>query len=106
MTAPTPQQILAVPMDGNDADADTIHDYLTTLLLTVWDEQDGFSGKRPFGNSGWAWDLYLPLVKAGFVSGEFYEDGDIKTATVDKKAAHALIYRAIQAMGPTEGDFS
>ena len=31
----------------------TVKDYLKTLLHTLWDEEDGFSGKRPFGNSGW-----------------------------------------------------
>ena len=35
----------------------TIKEYLKELLLRLWDECEGFSSKRPFGNSGWEWDL-------------------------------------------------
>ena len=27
----------------------SIHEYMFKLLSTLWEEQDGFSGKRPFG---------------------------------------------------------
>lgn len=42
-----------IPIQENDAGAKTIGEYLKKLLLTLWDEEDGFSGKRPFGNSSW-----------------------------------------------------
>lgn len=56
----------------------TIRDYLKTLLLTLWNKGEGFSGKRPFGNSSWQYDLYKPLIVGGFISGELDEDGYIE----------------------------
>lgn len=43
----------------------TIREYLKTLLRTLWEEGEGFSGKRPLGNSGWQYDLERPLAAAG-----------------------------------------
>jgi hypothetical protein len=52
--------------DDCDAGANiTVRDYLFELLIAVWDEGESFSGKRPFGNSGWEYDLYAPLIQAG-----------------------------------------
>ena len=85
-------EILALPMDENDADAETIGDYLIELLLSLWHQGESFSGKRPFGNSGWEHELYMPLVKAGLVS-SIDEDGYI--LDYDRKAADELIEEAI-----------
>ena len=74
----------------------SIRDYLTTLLLRVWDEGESFSGKRPFGNSGWEYDLYKPLIAANVIKGELDEDGYIDG--VDDKAGHAEIERLIREM--------
>jgi hypothetical protein len=62
--------ILNVPMRDNDAGAKTIGEYLLRLLVKVWDEDEGFSGKRPFGNSGWTHDLYSALAEAGIIEAE------------------------------------
>ncbi len=69
--------ILDLPMQGNDADAKTVRDYLKALLSALWERDEDFSGKRPFGNSGWKYDLYLPLVKAGIVGGKLDSEGYI-----------------------------
>lgn len=50
----------------------TIRQYLKTLLKTLWEEGEGFSGKRPFGNSGWEMTLIVPLVENEIVEGEIY----------------------------------
>ena len=52
-------EILDLPMDpdSNDAGASSIRGYLKTLLTTLMAEGEGFSGKRPFGNSGWEYEL-------------------------------------------------
>jgi len=92
-----PQQILALPMQENDADAATIRDYLIKLLATLWDEKEGFDGKRPFGNSGWDGDLIVALIQAGAIEGELDEDGYIVRCNDD--AAETLIAAAIQALG-------
>jgi len=49
----------------------TVREYLHKLLETLWIEGEGFSSKRPFGNSGWENDLIIPLVQAGFIEGKF-----------------------------------
>lgn len=70
----------------NDAQAATIRDYLKALLLAVWDEAEGFSGKRPFGNSGWMYDVYASLERAGLAR------------TDDDSNADALVRDAIKAL--------
>ena len=85
--------VLDLPMQANDAGAATIRDYLKRLLRDVFTEQECFSGKRPFGNSGWSWDLHKPLVTAGLVSGAIDEDGYL--VEHDQLAAEAMIIAAI-----------
>lgn len=98
---PTPEAVLNLPLEDNDSGADTVRGYLTQLLLRVWDEGEGFSGKRPFGNSGWHYDLITPLVRAGFVRGSFDEFGYIEDC--DDLAALRLVANAIHALGEAPG---
>lgn len=84
--------ILDLPMGANDAGAKTVRDYLKALLVCLWREEESFSGKRPFGNSGWQFEVYGALVKAGAVTGRM--DGDYADE-VDRTAADALILKAI-----------
>ncbi len=91
----TGKEVLDLPMDENDAEAKTVRDYLKALLRHLWHEQESFSGKRPFGNSGWEYELYRAPVKAGLVKGD--EDGDPADAG-EKSKAHALIYSALEAL--------
>lgn len=56
MKKPTADEVLQCPIHwrhGKDTGADTVEDYLITLLLEVVKWQDVFDGKRPFGNSDW-----------------------------------------------------
>lgn len=92
----TGAQVLEIPMGDNDADARTIKGYLIALLWALWQEGEGFSGKRPFGNSGWEYDLYKPLLVHGAVKGRMDEEGCIEE--LDEKKANALIYSAIEAL--------
>lgn len=80
----------------NDADAITVRDYLGALLRELWCNDEGFSGKRPFGNSGWQNDLYRALVMAQLIKGEIDEDGYLQFC--DKKTAHRLILKAIASL--------
>lgn len=101
MTEPSPtttmgRTVLDVPMAENDSGANTIRGYLKKLLATLWEEGEGFDGKRPFGNSSWESDLEAALVKAGLVKGVVDEDGD--TYDVDEKAARSLIFEAISEL--------
>lgn len=69
--------ILDLAMEENDADAATIRDYLKELLVMVWEKDESFSGKRPFGNSGWKYDIYRTLATHKLIEAEIDEDGDV-----------------------------
>lgn len=102
--AVTPERILDLPLDVNESGATTVRGYLAELLLTLWREGEGFSGKRPFSNSGWEDDLIIPLVSAGLVRGEL---GPFREwVDVDEDAARGLIEAAIKRLGvsPEGGD--
>lgn len=92
----TAREVLDCPMGENDADAETIGEYLVKLLETLWDEDEGFSGKRPFGNSGWQGDFDKTLIQAGFVAGSLDEYGSV--GEVDGAAVDDLIRAAIAAL--------
>lgn len=78
------QAILYCPLEENDSGATTIKGYLKALLYALWDEGEGFSGKRPFGNSGWEGDLLDPLINQGLAKS--YPE------------ANKLIFKAIQSL--------
>lgn len=108
VTAEQVRATLDAPMpDPNDADAATVRDYLVALLLRVWDEAEGFSGKRPFGNSGWQQDVYEALAHAGLVTATFDEDGYLDEIPDDQQIlAETLVLCAIRELGaarPAEG---
>lgn len=88
--------ILTVPMQENDANAATVGEYLAALLTELWREDEGFSGKRPFGNSGWKWEVYFALVREGVVYGVI--DSDDELDEVNEDAADALILDAIKTL--------
>ncbi len=91
-------EILNLPFDDNPEHGySTIKDYLVGLLTTLWDEDESFSGKRPFGNSGWDFDLYPPLITAGLITGELDEWGRVEDC--DEKTARTFIARAILQLG-------
>lgn len=95
----TNQELLETKFKCSDLNKTvTIREYLHALLQKLWREGEGFSGKRPFGNSGWEHDLYAPLVKAGAIKGSF--DGDGYLNDCDEGAANKLIPLLIsEAMG-------
>ena len=63
--------ILDIKMGDNDADAKTIGEYLKKLLINVLEQQEGFSGKRAFGNSSWINELMIPLARERLISSKF-----------------------------------
>lgn len=99
----TPTEVLDLPLDdhaANQSGAETIRGYLVALVARVWDEGEGFSGKRPFGNSGWEWDLHPTLIRAGVITGTFDEDGYVEDS--DDAAAHRVIADAIKTMATSD----
>lgn len=90
-----PDQILNLPMGENDSGETTIRGYLVSLTRAVWDEQEDFSGKRPFGNSGWSHELYDALAEGGAIASTRDEDGDLN---YDWDEADAAIGEAIDCL--------
>jgi hypothetical protein len=86
---------LEVRFDSDAGDNLTVRDYLRTLLETLWAEGEGFSGKRPFGNSGWENEIYAPLIGAGFLPGTLTSDGYIEE--YDKKESERYVFKLIKA---------
>ncbi len=64
-TAPTSRQVLDLPLPDNDSGARTVRAYLRALLTELWREEGNFSGKAPFGNSGWQYDVPTPPPRTG-----------------------------------------
>lgn len=98
MTAPKPtpavyQQILACRMGDNDARAETVGQYLGALSRMVWEYEQSFDGKRPFGNSSWQWEVYEALGKAGII--EVTYDKWEEPQLADRDEVDGLIYGAI-----------
>lgn len=99
-TTPTPEQVLALPLEQNEAEAATFRDYLIKLLAVVC-QNGGDAIKRPFGMSGWTHDLYAPLVRAGIIEGSYDEDGYVED--VDYRAGDKVIADAIASLsGPVQ----
>lgn len=76
--------ILDIKMQPNDAGAETVKDYFKALLTQIWEQGESFSGKRPFGNGGWQWELLDALTSAGVAA--------------DEHVASQLIYDAIDSI--------
>jgi len=77
--------------DYDTGEETTIKEYFKLLLQTLWYERDSFSGKHPFGNSGWESCLQKPLVGAGCIAGtlDIYEDGwEVSGVDDDEYAAY------------------
>lgn len=82
-------EILELKFESTDLEKEiSIRDFFKELLTTLFKEGECFNGKRPFGNSGWDWDLKICLVKNGVVKGEYnskYDDWDFDSEEADKK---------------------
>jgi hypothetical protein len=74
----------------------SIRQYLKELLKTLWKEGEEFSGKRPFGNSGWQYEIYEALARNGLVASQLDKDGFL--IKFDKQVADELVLRLIEAL--------
>lgn len=98
---PTREDLLGALELRFDSDAGkgvTVRQWLTELLLLLWEKEECFSGKNPWGNSGWTYDLLYALAKAGYIDlGPLDEDGYFSEYTSkQEKAAHAFVVELIK----------
>lgn len=77
------EDILNTVIPDSDCGDVSIRQYLHALLKNLWRRGESFSGKHPFGNSGWEYDLYKGLIIHNPSLGELDEDG-----YVDKVEVH------------------
>ena len=93
------KDILKLPMQENGAKAKTIGEYLITLSQQVWSKGERFSGKRPFGNSGWEHELYLALAEAKLVGCQIYTYDDyVECHNINVETGNMLINKAYEAL--------
>lgn len=105
--SPDAEAILALPIGTNDADAETVGQYLTMLFTLLWVEQEAFSGKRPFGNSGWDQEVYIALAAGGFIKLTLDQDGFIDEFDRGERIkADELVVNAISEALWTSGEAS
>jgi len=91
-------EALEVRFDSDAGDDLTVREWLCKLLTEVWAEQEGFNSKRPWGNSGWYYDVIHPLATAGFIDlGTADEDGDFSPTANQMAFAHAYVSDLILA---------
>ena len=90
----TPTEALSLTFHSGDLNQDiTVRGYLLRLLSDLWRKEESFNGKRPFGNSGWQWEVYEALIEAGYIPGELDKDGGI--LDFDEEVASAFMHRLI-----------
>jgi len=75
----------------------TIREFLKEILMRCWDEYDCFYGKRPFGDSGWQWDLYEAIGKAKKVPCA-YDDDEFNITFENRKIADNMIRDLIRSL--------
>lgn len=90
----TNKEILELQFESADLNRKiTIRDFFKELLTTLFKKGECFSGKRPFGNSGWDYDLCVCLAKNGVIEGRNQidpnypedEDWDYDSAEAENK---------------------
>lgn len=79
---------------------ETVRQYLSGLLSTLWVEGEEFSGKRAWGDSDWQWDLIPALAGAGHIKAEVDEDGYVDSISGDEEATYyGIVNNCIMVLG-------
>lgn len=75
----------------------TIREFFREMLAKLWYDPEGFSGKRPFGNSCWYFPVIYALVEAGAIKGFVTrdEDGYPEDSQFDDKEADKFVQSLI-----------
>lgn len=82
--------VLTAKVESMDLEETTIGRYFIELLYALWDREEGFSGKRPFGSSGWQYDIYASLIRNGYIEGELDSDGYVEDFDRDEAKEFVL----------------
>lgn len=72
----TPEKILELKFYSRDLRREvTVRQFLCKLLKKLFEEEEGFSGKRPLGNSDWQDDLIICFIRNKIIDGVIYHHG-------------------------------
>jgi len=93
MTAAYEKEMNAI-LDARTGYDDTVRGFLQALLEKLLIEEEGFNGKRPFGDGGWKAMLIFDLAEAGLVNCKKNEDGEVYE--VDEEQGELLLLQAIE----------
>lgn len=85
--------LMKAPLESCDCRAKTVREYLMATLVEFLNKEEGFSGKRPFGNSGWDSAIIEAWIKAGLLQGKFDEDGCIDGYNHKQYAANMKVIK-------------
>lgn len=88
----TDQEILSLPILGDGFEG-SIGEMFVELACRVWDKEESFSGKRPWGNGAWKYPVYATLIKAGVIAGEVGEQGFIRQMGADYETVDLMLVR-------------
>ena len=94
------RDVLAVVVRIRGLGAVTLGDLLRRILTEFWGDPE-FDADRPFGFSGWRYEVCAALIRAGLLEGRLDGNGDVEEC--DEVAADRLIREAIETLGATDG---
>lgn len=83
-----------------DIEHTTIRDYFKALLMQLIVDGDGFSAKRPLGNSDWQWELYETLARAKLIDAD-WDPGEPDHSYMidcDTRAGDKLLCRLVESL--------
>lgn len=72
----------------------TIGEFLVELFSDLWAKGINFNAKRPYGSSGWKYDIYAALAAANVIHGVIDEDGCV--SEINMIEADAIIIGVIK----------
>ncbi len=87
---------LSLIVEPYDLKEMTVRSYMLELVAAVLIEEESFSGKRPFGESGWRVGIEEALIKGGFLKGKVNEPG--YGCTFDPQDFKKLVRNLVKAM--------
>lgn len=87
--------VLDAPMLDHDTEAKTVGEFMGLLAIEVWKWGESFSGKRPFGNSDWAYYVYASIAEAGLMEAEKDEWGWWRWESEESRRIDRLIISEI-----------
>lgn len=97
----TQEEILNLQIEFNHTgEFVTVREWFIRLFSQLWIEGEGFNGKRPFGNSGWNFELYAVLIKNNIIAGKLDEYGYVEDINTDE-AKEFVLKTLIQQIFPT-----